>query len=351
MRCFHLTRIVDMNDIKKEDAYRVGKDIAIVVDGATGFQKDIRPDGSIVPLAQITNETLSSARIWAENLAESLYKRAKTDPSCWMTILKKSMREASRKMPLVRSKFEAFETPSSPVLMMRVLHGVMEVLGSGDCGLLIKYKDGSIDSFVGSAILEEIRQKREEKIRSIFPDFNDKTKEEQAKIRFYFMKETRRNLGNFKNGYFVPHMNGTKNMHRFVGKQKVVSANQNRSLNYHQRGDIWELYAEVDKIDTLVLSSDGFVERILKNQLATAADLLEAVTDPVKITKLAADLRAVDLTSDSNPHAMAMKTVNKSVQKTGSADDATALFGFIQVKSKDAFLARQRRLPALRERD
>ena len=351
MDCFHLSQVVSMNDIKREDAYRVGNDVAIVVDGATGFQKDISSDGTTVPLADITNQEYTSARIWAETLAQSLYEKAQTDSSNLTTILAKSIKEASAKMPLIRSDFASFETPSSPVIVMRVLNGMMEVLGSGDCGLLIKYKDGLIDTFVGSAVLENIRKKREEQIHSLYPDFDSKTKEEQSKIRFYFMKETRQKLGSFPNGYFVPFMNQESMINPFLENRRVVSSNHNRSLNYYQRGDIWELFAEVEKVDTIILSTDGFVERILKNRLATPKMLLNCIKGPTHLKQFAKKLRKVEISSLSNKETIAMKLLNGCKKNTGSADDATALLGYMRVNKHRAFLARQNRLPAIKERD
>ena len=178
-----------------------------------------------------------------------------------------------------------------------------------------------------------------------------KTKEEQSKIRFCFMKETRQRLGSFPNGYFVPFMNQGNIINPFLENQRVVSATHNRSLNYYQRGDIWELFAEVEKVDTIILSTDGFVERILKNRLATPKMLLNCIKGPTHLKQFAKKLRKVEISSLSNKETIAMKLLNGCKKNTGSADDATALLGYMRVNKHRAFLARQNRLPAIKERD
>jgi hypothetical protein len=70
---------LDMNDIKQEDVmlYDEGgqgnvSGAAVVADGATGFLKDVDVRGNLVSLPDIVSGGYSSARVWAEKLAERL---------------------------------------------------------------------------------------------------------------------------------------------------------------------------------------------------------------------------------------------------------------------------------------
>ena len=70
---------LDMNDIKQEDVMLYDEcgqgnvsGAAVVADGATGFLKDVDVRGNLVSLPDIVSGGYSSARVWAEKLAERL---------------------------------------------------------------------------------------------------------------------------------------------------------------------------------------------------------------------------------------------------------------------------------------
>lgn len=106
---------LDMNDIKKEDAMRYDcslagnvEGIAIVVDGATGFQKDIDQNGNIYVLPDITEGEYSSARIWADTLADEMLVLAKNQRNGMVEILQSAIENATRKMPVVMMLLKIF---------------------------------------------------------------------------------------------------------------------------------------------------------------------------------------------------------------------------------------------------
>lgn len=344
----NLLSIIEMNDIKQEDAMAFDDEgrglvdgVAVVVDGATGFQKDIDKDGNIVSLPDITSGEHSSARIWADALAEALLRNAKDDKIGLMDILEVANQEASENMPMARDDFEAFQTPSATFILARVCKGNLEVIGSGDCGILISYKDGTIDSITGNTILENIRKERSEKIKLENPGFDSMGKEEKAKITHRYMKETRTNLGNPEKGYFVPHYNGGEAMQEFMGDMKVVKSDNKRSFNNIKRGDIWVLYANAEEVKSVMMSSDGFIEKVLKNELASKDELIKIGRNQKYIDLLARKLRETEIGSQSDQNALAMKIVNNRKPNTGSADDAMAICFDVNKSKEDAVADRK----------
>lgn len=330
----HMRGSLDMNDVKFEDAKAFdinGSDnvdgIAVVVDGASGFQKDINEKGEIVKLPDIIDGNKTSASVWAEILADKLVKNGKKGELGLVDVLENSIFEATMEMrPLINKEFKTFQTPSSPVLMARVHNGKLEILGSGDCGILIEYTDGKVEAVTGSTILDEIRAKRSEKIRRENPGFDSMSPQEKAKIQFKYMKETRANLGDREQGYFVPHFDSNAKMKNFLGDLNCVSSDKNRSLNKIERGDIYEILAPVDRVKSFMLSTDGFLEKVLKHEFCSKEELIKNCKQKGYINRLGEVLRAVEQNSQSDFNAVAMKMINKSVKAAGSSDDATALF-------------------------
>lgn len=344
----NLLSTIEMNDIKQEDAIAFDAEgrglvdgVAVVVDGATGFQKDIDKDGNIVSLPDITSGEHSSARIWADALAEALLRNAKNDKIGLVDILEIANQEASENMPMVSENFEAFQTPSATFILARVCKGNLEVIGSGDCGILISYKDGDIDSITGNTILENIRKERSERIKLENLGFDSMSKEEKAKITHRYMKETRTNLGNPKKGYFVPHYNGGEAMKDFIGDMKVVKSDNKRSFNNIKRGDIWVLYANAEEVNSVMMSSDGFIEKVLKNELVSKNEFIKIGRNKKYLDLLARQLREIESGSQADQSSLAMKIVNNKKANTGSADDAMAICFDVNKSKEDAVEGRK----------
>lgn len=341
---------LDMNDVKFEDAKAFdieGSDtvegIAVVVDGASGFQKDINEKGEIVKLPDIIDGERTSASVWAGILADKLTANGKRGDLGLVDVLENSIFEATQEMrPLINKEFQTFQTPSSPILLARVHNGKLEIIGSGDCGILLEYTDGKVEAITGSTILEEIRAKRSEKIKQENPGFDTMSPQEKAKIQFKYMKETRANLGDREKGYFVPHFDSTAKMKSFLGDLNCVSADKNRSINKIERGDIYEILAPVDKVKSFMLSTDGFLEKVLKHGFCTQEELVQNCKQKGYINQLGEALRAVEQNSQSDFNAVAMKMINKSVKSAGSSDDATALF--FEIPEQQAKKARQKHI-------
>ena len=101
---------LDMNDIKQEDVmlYDEGgqgnvSGAAVVADGATGFLKDVDVRGNLVSLPDIVSRGYSSARVWAEKLAERLLANMSDERLGLRQVLKLSVGEATRQVqPSVR---------------------------------------------------------------------------------------------------------------------------------------------------------------------------------------------------------------------------------------------------------
>lgn len=348
-----LVGLLDMNDIKQEDAMRYSeKDIgavagaAVIVDGATGFQKDIDAKGNIVKLPDIVEGDLSSARVWADLLADKLLATVQNGNLGLVDGLRDAIDQASDEMPLKTTEFARFQAPSSTIMAARVKDGMFEVIGSGDCCLLVEYQNGKIDSITGNRILDDIRTRRDEKIVAENPGFENMSGEEKAKIRFRYMKETRQNLGNPQQGYFVPFYQGTEEMQRFLGEQRVVDANQARSINNIARGDIWVMYAKAEKVKAFMMSSDGFIDKVLKNKLAKPQEIIQMGKNQHYLNHLGQKLRRIELGSDADYHAVAMKTA-QGKKNTGSADDAVVLCFEVNKPAVEAVRERQSILPVL----
>lgn len=73
-----------------------------------------------------------------------------------------------------------------------------------------------------------------------------------------------------------------------------------------------------------MLSSDGFIEKVLKFGLADAAELAAAGKTFSSLAALGQKLRQYELKSAGDVSASAMKVV-QGKKETGSADDATAM--------------------------
>lgn len=342
---------LDMNDIKKEDAMRFAEKehggvqgVAVIVDGATGFQKDIDAAGNIIALKDIVEGKHSSARVWADILADKLLETAQSDQLGLVDGLRQAIQSASAEMPVNTKDFASFQAPSAAVIMARIKDGMFEVIGSGDCCLLVEYQDGRVDTITGNTILDNIRAQRDMRIKRENPGFDNLGKEEQAKIRFRYMKQTRESLGDPKKGYFVPFYQSVKAMDSFLGEQKVTSADNVRSINNIKRGDIWVMYARAEEVKAFMVSSDGFVDKVLKNKLAKPGELINLGKNQIYLNRLGEKLRQIEMGSDRDHHATAMK-IAQGKKNTGSADDAVALCFNVNVPNQKAFNNRQRIMP------
>ena len=198
---------LDMNDIKQEDVmlYDEGgqgnvSGAAVVADGATGFLKDVDVRGNLVSLPDIVSGGYSSARVWAEKLAERLLANMADERLGLRQVLKLSVGEATRQVQPLFGSCERFRTPSAAVIAVRQRGSRWEAVGSGDCCLLLEYRDGRLETVVGSPVLEKIRAAREAEIRREKPDFDNLPAEEKAKVRYFYMKQTRQSLGVFPGG-------------------------------------------------------------------------------------------------------------------------------------------------------
>ena len=206
---------LDMNDIKQEDVMLYDEcgqgnvsGAAVVADGATGFLKDVDVRGNLVSLPDIVSGGYSSARVWAEKLAERLLANMADERLGLRQVLKLSVGEATRQVQPLFGSCERFRTPSAAVIAVRQRGSRWEAVGSGDCCLLLEYRDGRLETVVGSPVLEKIRAAREAEIHREKPDFDNLPAEEKAKVRYFYMKQTRQSLGVFPGGYWVPFYGG-----------------------------------------------------------------------------------------------------------------------------------------------
>jgi len=255
-------------------------------------------------------------------------------------IMQQAIENATKKMPVINNNFENFQCPSASALLCRIRGGSFEVIGSGDCCLMVEYNDGNIDLITGNEILEKLRTDRDLKIRKENPGFEFLSKEEKAKIQFKYMKETRQNLGNRKEGYFVPFYDGNKKMSDFLGTMNVVSQTKQRGINNIGRGDIWLMLADAENIKSFMISSDGFLDKIIKNKIAHPREILKnAQIDKNYINKLGRILRKIETGSNDDFSAVTMKLA-QGKRNTGSADDAVALYFNVSVNRNEAAQSR-----------
>lgn len=320
---------LDLNNIKNEDVmyydegcYGLVSGIAGITDGATGFLSDIDSQGRIIQVSDITREKYSSARVWAEMLSQQLLKNAKNEKYDLIQVLKLSIGEASDRMPIVTDAVCSCQTPSAAVILVRQCGDILEVIGSGDCCLIAEYHGGETLVVTGSAVLEKIRAVREAKILLENPRFDEMSPEEKAKIRFFYMRQTRETLGNHSNGYFVPFYQGDKVMDDFCEK---IFNNEFGKINYLGKGDIWTLFIPSCRVKSLMLSSDGFIDKVLKSLLADVQALWEAGKTNAGLLELGKKLREHEMMSGKDVHARTMDMIQNK-RKYGSADDAVALY-------------------------
>lgn len=318
---------INQNDIKYEDACALGNDIAVVADGATGFHKKI-VDGKIIHVPDVTQESYSSARVWAELLSKHLCQEAENHEIGLVQALKNAIHSASHEMQSKMTRpFEKYETPSAPVLAVRISKGMFEAVGSGDCGLVVKFADNALDVWVGNPVLDKIRQARSQKIAQQYPGLKSLSKQEQALVQFPFMKETRKTLGDPEKGYYVPFYQGEEAMEAFLKTlTQQEDKHHQRLINLYSDGNIWEYFAPAAQVKSCLLSTDGFIERAFKQNLITASKLALLMEDKDSLQELSTTLRKKEIFADNDQNAMTMKIINGRAAKTGSADDMLALF-------------------------
>ena len=88
---------------------------AVVADGATGFLKDVDVRGNLVSLPDIVSGGYSSARVWAEKLAERLLANMADERLGLRQVLKLSVGEATRQVQPLFGSCERYETnPAKP---------------------------------------------------------------------------------------------------------------------------------------------------------------------------------------------------------------------------------------------
>ena len=311
-----------MNDVKGEDGYGfcTQSGIAVICDGASGFHKDFDENDNLVPIKDLTDGDVTSAKAWADKLTKYMLSGLKKGMSLEKA-LKQAIADATKCFPLKNRDFKKFQTPSATIIAIRVTEDGFEAIGSGDCGMLLDFGGGNVLSIVEDKVLPAIRAKREASIHEAYPNFDNLKKEKQATIRYRFMQQTRESLGSYNGGYFVPYYGGAEKMDDFMQTFQKAEGKYVTITSYG-RGDIWTLKAK--SVKSVLISSDGFLKKVLQCKLVKFDDLISKAKTSGYLSELGKELRGLEKNL-IDVSVQVVKAVNGQPD-TGSADDATALF-------------------------
>lgn len=216
--------------------------VAAVIDGANVRKKRILPNGEEVVLPEIVSGEKTAARVWSDLLKKGISQLAMSGQKTLKDVVFAAIQEANQAADAVFPKeMDPLQIPAASVLVARVNNGKFEAFSSGDCGMIIRYQDGSVETFLGNEYLKKMRAERDALILHEHPDFNEKSPAEQAKIRYFYMQQTKEALGQ---KYYTPYLGGADNMKSFEKISKIFR-NKNRDLSIHSDGMMWSLEAPV----------------------------------------------------------------------------------------------------------
>ena len=220
-------------------------------------------------------------------------------------------------------EIDPLQIPAASVLVARVNNNKFEAFSSGDCGMIVRYQDGSVETFLGSEYLKRMRVERDALILREHPDFNEKSPAEQAKIRYLYMQQTKESLGK---KYYTPYLGGADNM-KYFDRVSRIFRNKNRNLSIHSDDMMWSFEAPVVAVRSVALFSSGIEPAFKDKEIAKEFIAEPNRSDAMKILDYLSTLNAI---LNTNQHAIAVQSVNNDkVQKVALADRTALLFNLI----------------------
>ncbi|MBO5997397.1 MAG: hypothetical protein J6P93_02600 [Alphaproteobacteria bacterium] len=304
--------------------------LAIIVDGADGRKKRILPNGEEIALSDIVSGEKTAARVWADLLKDEIAKGALNPEKELSEIVYEATRKATERFskvagPVFSENLDPLQIPAASVLVARVndTTKMFESFSNGDGGMIIRYQDDTVESYIGNEYLKNMRVKRDALIIQEHPDFNEKSPAEQAKIRYQYMQKTKESLGK---DYYTPYLGGADNMKNFarVGK---ISRDKRRNFATHANGMMWTLAAYLPNVKNVTLFSSGIEPAFIDNEIAK-----EFISEPnqKEAMKTLEMLSALGAVLEKNQHAVAVQSVNNDkVQKVAFTDRTALLFNFV----------------------
>lgn len=166
--------------------------LAIIVDGTDGRKKRSLPNGKEVALPDIVFGKKTAARIWADLLQSEIAVLASNGEKTLSEIVFEATKKANEKFPKqegvsLLEKLDPLQVPAASVLISRINNGVFESFSNGDCGMIVRYQDGTIENFIGN----------EANSQAICFDSSDNTKPFARAINI--SRDKRRNLSTYAN--------------------------------------------------------------------------------------------------------------------------------------------------------
>ena len=200
---------------------------------------------------------------------------------------------------------------------------IFEAFSNGDCGMVIRYQDGTVETYTGNEVLKKIRAKREETIMQNHPHFEEKSPEEQAKIRYLYMQKTKEALGK---EYYTPFLGGADKMKDFSRITRILR-DKRKDLSTHGNGMMWSLATRVEMVESVALFSVGIEPAFMNEEIAKE---FITHTDKKQAMKMLEILSALGAVLKANQHAVAVQSVNNGkLQKVAFTDRTALLFNLV----------------------
>ncbi|OPZ78242.1 MAG: hypothetical protein BWY78_00682 [Alphaproteobacteria bacterium ADurb.Bin438] len=263
---------------------------AVVVDGATSSlingcdpsKLDENGNPTKIPehLLEATNVSLFSRKLSTE-VAKQMSENPTKAP---IEIYKMSITNIGSNAPYKNANVPLLDIkPSATISMIKENGAKLEGMIIGDQTVLIGYKDGTYDMLIADKAIKRLEEKRKDVIKTQHPEYDSLPKDKQKIVRSKVMKEwMRTKLGK---EYYVPYSCGSESFEKFVDeKTKTVDENKNRKIEKFGE-DVVTFSADKYEVDSVVMSSDGFVERALKYKLSTPEKILKANDEEIKNLK------------------------------------------------------------------
>ena len=322
--------------VKGEDVFFVKKcqgevsSFAVVIDGATGMKKRILPNGEEITLDNIVTGKKTSARVWADLLSQKISKIASDSKKDLIDIVQEATKQATKDFPDVAGsvfpqQLDPLQVPSAAILITRIRNGNFEVFSNGDCGMLIRYQDGHLETYTGNKVLDDMREQRDAQIMREHPNFKELSNVEQGKIRYSYMQKTKENWGK---KYFTPYLGGADNMDNFKNVTDFQK-DAHKEITTYANGMMWYLTTKATNIREIAMFSDGADPAFMNSEVAKYIMFEE---NPKTAMKKLAILARVGASLKTNEHAAAVQSVNKgnsadvkqTKRKKSVFDDMTA---------------------------
>lgn len=253
---------------------------ASIADGATHsfidncFVTKRNPDGSLKKIPK-SWEQASSVALFAQKLSSEVVKVASENRGSHpISNFKIAMKNIALNPPYVGKNIPDEQKVTATSSLVKIEGDDLNVSVICDQTAIVGFKDGSYAIFSADEAIKKFESDRKTYISEHYsgrptPEFNGKiyealSKEERREIERKVMEQVQRTKMGKTDGYFVafPDANGTIDNFSNPNEPNI---NKNRILvAFGENSDIISLSAKTKDVKTVITSSDGFVERVLK---------------------------------------------------------------------------------------